>query len=484
MNPLDLSFRQKIPLWGSLLVVITALAVSATLMVQTYAELEEDLTIDAETLSRALIPTLFTALLEDNVWRAYETVSLPLRDRLSTERADKAENVIVVDRDLRVFVAAYPRAARMQKPLRDLDPELAMLAERLAGPHGDEAAAFHLPGSAHLFYSAPIAEDGAQLGTLVIVMAKASLMPRFFEIARYGGFAAALILCILLPFNWYWGRRMAEPLVQLAERMRDIGNQLPEKLDPSLYSHRDELGSLFQTYNKMLADLGAKEEFERQVVQSDRLAALGQLAAGVAHEINNPLGGMLMAIDTLKSHTVPDARTAKTIALLERGLGQIKDTVGALLVEARLKSRNLTASDIEDVLVLILPQAHKKILKIDWRNEVTDELWLPATLVRQVLINLLLNAVRAAAVQGQIACKILLASGRLRISVANDGKLLTAEQMTHLFEPFSPLSEDGQGLGLWVSYQIIHQLGGTIGAVRKDGRMQFDVELPVEEKPV
>jgi two-component system, NtrC family, sensor kinase len=215
--------------------------------------------------------------------------------------------------------------------------------------------------------------------------------------------------------------------------------------------------------------------------QSDRLAALGQLAAGVAHEINNPLGGMLMAIDTLKSHTVIDGRTAKTIALIERGLGQIKDTVGALLVEARLKSRNLTANDIEDVLVLILPQAHKKILKIDWRNGIVGELALPATLVRQVLINLLLNAVNAAAVQGQIACHVGLAAREMHISVANDGKLLTAEQMTHLFEPFSPISEGGHGLGLWVSYQIVNQLGGRIGAARKDGRMQFDVGLPIVE---
>jgi signal transduction histidine kinase len=189
---------------------------------------------------------------------------------------------------------------------------------------------------------------------------------------------------------------------------------------------------------------------------------------------------MLMAIDTLKSHTVTDARTAKTIALLERGLGQIKETVGALLVEARLKSRDLTASDIEDVLVLILPQAHKKILKIDWRNGMAGEVSLPATLVRQVLINLLLNAVQAAAVQGQIACHVAVAAGEMQISVANDGKLLTTEQMTHLFEPFSSLSEGGHGLGLWVSYQIVHQLGGRISAARKDGRMQFDVALPIE----
>jgi two-component system, NtrC family, sensor kinase len=304
-------------------------------------------------------------------------------------------------------------------------------------------------------------------------------MPRFYEIARYGVVAGAVILCILLPFNWYWGQRMARPLVQLTQRMQDIGKHLPEELDPTLYFHSDELGSLFKTYNKMLTDLKAKEELERQVVQSDRLAALGQLAAGVAHEINNPLGGMLMAIDTLKNQGVADPRTAKTIALLERGLGQIKDTVGALLVEVRLKSRNLTPNDIEDVLVLVLPQVRRKTLHLDWKSDVAGEVHLPATLVRQVLINLLLNAVHATGQQGQVSCHIRIADGAMRISVTNDGKILSAEQMSHLFEPFSPLSEDGHGLGLWVSYQIAHQLDGEITASRDTGRMQFDVRLPI-----
>jgi len=479
MNPLDLSFRHKLPLWGSVLVILTALAVSMTLMVETYKELEEDLVIDSETLARAMIPNLFPAMLQGDVWWAYETVSTPQREWSGKELPNKAENIFVLDNDLRIFVAAQPRVARTQTLFRDLGPEYAALAQRITSGEVREKEAFGMPDSPHLFVVRPIARDGEQLGHLVVMLTKASFMPRFYAIARDGMVAGAVILCILLPFNWYWGQRMARPLVQLSERMRDIGNQLPEELDPSVYSHRDELGSLFDTYNKMLTDLKAKQELERQVVQSDRLAALGQLAAGVAHEINNPLGGMLMAIDTLKNHGVADPRTAKTIALLERGLGQIKDTVSALLVEAKVKSRNLTPSDIEDVLVLILPQVRRKTLHLDWRSDVAGDVALPATLVRQVLINLLLNAVHAAGQQGQVSCHIRIVDGDMHISVANDGKILSTEQMSHLFEPFSPLSEDGHGLGLWVSYQITHQLDGEISASRNAGRMQFDVRLPI-----
>jgi len=479
MNPLDLSFRHKLPLWGSVLVLVTAMAVSATLMVQTYEEMEEDLIIDSDTLARALTPNLFSALLQGDVWWAYETVSSPQREIGTGELPNKAENLIVVDNALRVFVAAKPREVRMRTSLKDIGPEYAALAAQLERTGDPNEGAMDLPGYPHLFVVRPISREGEQLGLLIIVLTRASFMPRFYKLARYGFMAGALILCILLPVNWYWGQRMAAPLAQLTDRMQNVGKHRPKDLDPVHYSHRDELGSLFNTYNKMLADLKEREELERQVVQSDRLAALGQLAAGVAHEINNPLGGMLMAVDTLKNQGIADPRTAKTVALLERGLGQIRETVGALLVEAKINSRNLMPNDIEDVLVLILPQVRRKTLHLDWRNDIADDVALPATLVRQVLINLLLNAVRAAAHQGQVSCHIRQVDDSLRVSVANDGKVLTNEQMSHLFEPFSPLSEDGHGLGLWVSYQIVQQLDGTIAASRNGGRMQFEVALPI-----
>ena len=479
MSILDLSFRHKIPLWGSVLVVITAMAVSLTLMVQTYEELEEDLIINTGTLARVVGPQLFSAMLQDNVWQAFEAVDRSMREAALPGSPKIAENIIAVDFRYRVYVAADPVAARMDTPLAELGPDYAFVADHIQGIAGDQIGVLAPPGSPRLFFHAPIVDEGAKLGSLVIVLSRGSFLPRFYGIARYGLIAGAAILCILLPFNWYWGRRMAEPLVQLTQRMNEIGQQLPEKLDPTLYTHQDELGSLFQTYNKMLVDLREREELERQIVQSDRLAALGQLAAGVAHEINNPLGGMLMAIDTLKSQTVTDARTAKTIALLERGLDQIKETVGALLVEAKLKSRDLSGSDVEDVLVLVLPQVHKKGLHLDWQNDVDGDLSLPATLVRQVLINLLLNAIHAAKHHGQIVCHVRVDTSRLQVSVENDGKMLTPEQMSHLFEPFSPLSEEGHGLGLWVSYQIAHQLGGSITASRAADRMRFSVELPL-----
>jgi two-component system NtrC family sensor kinase len=479
----DMSIRYKLPLWGSLLIIATAFAVSASVMVQAYDELEEDLSINSQTLARALRADLFPALLHDDVWRAFSVISGAIR-RDEGDDADSgqvhAESVLVVDSALRVFAAADPRRAPVLTELRRLGPEFSQLAEHIAGMRGDQAAEVNLPASKHYYFVAPIADASARLGFLIMVYPKGAVLPRFVAAAAHGLLVGSIMLAILIPVSWYWGQRMTRPLVQLTDRMAEFREKkLPGDLDPGLYAHRDELGRLFAAYNAMVAELKVKDALVSQMVQAERLAALGQLAAGIAHEINNPLSGMLTAIDTLKCHGDVNPRTHKTIALIERGLGQIKDTVGALLVEARVKSRDFTAQDVEDVLTLVAPVARGKALHFSWLNHLEQDVPLPATLVRQILINLLLNAVQAAAREGVVNFELGSNEEQLRLAVANDGQPLTDDQIKHLFEPFSPVSETGHGLGLWVTYQIVHQLKGKI-AVERDpgGMMRFSVVLP------
>jgi signal transduction histidine kinase len=318
---------------------------------------------------------------------------------------------------------------------------------------------------------------------LVQIYSKKALHSRFQKSAGRAALIAVLVIVLLLPIGWYWGQRMAVPLVRLTERMEELGRRLPDDLAPELYDYQDELGRLYRAYNRTLRELRDKAEIERRMIHSERLAAIGKLTAGIAHEINNPLLGMLTALNTLRHHGEPGPRTLKTLTLLERGLTQIKDTVGALLVEAKVKSSDLSPQDADDVRTLIEPQARERGVSLRWDSRLGEPLPLPSSSVRQVLINLLLNAVQASAPGGEVSVAITIDGTTLSMVVINGGQILTDTQSAHLFEPFANADERGHGLGLWVCYQIVRQLGGDI-AVESEmreghGRTSFTVTLPV-----
>jgi signal transduction histidine kinase len=478
MRLFDLSLRHKMPLWGSILIVAATLAVSGAIMLRAYDQLKHDLVISSESLGFTLAKTLFTTLLHDDVWRAYELIRAPFHDE-GAQQAMEPTAIFVVDQQLRVLVSSEPMAMPILSNLASLGEDYPALADALRTKRPELTGAHEFPHSNRLHVSIPLIEDGSQLGTLVITHSKDVFLPRFFELALDAAGTGALVLAILLPLNWYWGRRMTEPLVQLAHGMSEIVTGAPAELRPELYAYNDELGELFTAYRRAAAEIREKTALEKEVMQSDRLAAVGRLAAGIAHEVNNPLGGMLMAIDTLKQRGTMDAATERTVALLERGLQQITETVGALLVQARVQARDIGQQDFEDVRTLVEPQAGKKFIHLEFELDLPKSLPLPAGFVRQVLINLLLNAIAATPPEGRIHVTANSTSGEFRLVVANEGQPPPPEILAHLFEPFVTGRESGHGLGLWVTYQSVKQLHGNISVECPEGEVRFVVGLPL-----
>lgn len=478
---LNLSFRYKVPLWGSLLIIGTAAIISSTLLLRSYQELKSDLLRDATTQGRTMATTLFPAMLHDQVWRAYEIIKAPFA-RDSGDNPGQAESFVVLDPRGQVYVSSSPESIPMLSDFKQFSPEFAALTEVIAQP-GNETRVLEPDASDHVFVATPIREEQARLGTLVQIYSKKVLQSRFQKSARQAALIALLVIVLLLPIGWYWGQRTAVPLIRLTERMEELGRRLPDKLAPELYDYEDELGRLYRAYNRTLQELREKAQIENQMIHSDRLAAIGKLTAGIAHEINNPLLGMLTALNTLRHHGELNPRTLKTLTLLERGLMQIKDTVGALLVEAKVKSRDLLPQDMEDVRTLIEPQAREKDLSLRWDSLLNTPLALPSTSVRQVLINLLLNAVQASTPGGEVGVHIESSGTMLTMSVINGGQVLSDRQTAHLFEPFANEDERGRGLGLWVCYQIVRQLGGDVAVQSelREGlpRTAFSVRLPI-----
>jgi signal transduction histidine kinase len=482
MGLFSLSLRYKLPLWGGGLILLSVLAVSAALMFKAYQDLKEDVRISAEGLGGILTKTLFSPLLHDDVWRAFEQVNAAFHGR-KPGNPIQPELIFVVDPVGHVVVSTAPEALPMTARLDQLGPGYAELNKMLDQPMPERTQSFDPGVGEQVFFVFPIREESAQVGTLVLAYPRDVFLPRFRGHALFAVLIGALVLAVLLPLNWYWGQRMARPLVDLSRRMaRAVQGGHADDPPREHYPYRDELGQLFQAFDSMRGEMRQKALLERELLRTERLTAIGRLASGIAHEVNNPLGGMLMALDTLKTRGGLPDHAGRTMDMLERGLKQIQETVGALLVQARDPSRALSAQDMEDVRTLIHPQVVKKSLQLDWRVDLPEQVRLPAAACRQILINLLLNAVQATREEGRVSLELIPSGAGLALTVINQAEAIPATHLEHLFEPFVSGREGGSGLGLWVTYQIVSQLGGRIAVDCGNGEVRFAVWLPLESR--
>jgi signal transduction histidine kinase len=468
----NLSYRHKTPLAMSLVIVVAATVVAGALVWQGYAREQASFIQHSQVLGKTLARTLRSALVHDDVWQAYEILLTPL-DR----SGDAGRVLVLLDPRGQVFAASEPRqfavlddfAQAVGDPLVAVEQRQSRVPAVLEGGDGR-----------YLYLLTPVlAEDGTILGRLVQRYDQTQLGPRLAEVAAGTLYAALAALLLLLPLGWLAGKRLAEPLSHLSECLTRVGRELPEAIHCEFPYGRDEIGQLAERFQGMVEELRSKQALEKHLAQSDRLAAVGRLSAGIAHEINNPLGGMLNAISNYRRRGGTDPHAEKTLALIERGLVQIRDTVSALLVEAKLESRALLPDDLEDVHTLIAADVQNKHLHLDWRNEVIEALPLPSAQIRQILLNLLLNAVQASPEGETVSCTLSGVDGRLVLAVGNAGTAIPERRRQHLFEPYFGEGEV-HGLGLWVTYQLVNQLRGEIVVDSVPGHTRFSVSLPLE----
>ncbi len=492
MRIADISWRIKMPLAITAVIVLTEVVVTTLLVTRTLRDSRRDLEASAASLGTVLARSLREPLLRDDLWQAFEVIRTPLAAR---DPDSALQGIVVLDAQQQVFVATDPKRIPVTTEAAALPQPLAALASSAASEDRFRFLLGRGPAGPELAGAGPIlAEDGTRLGTVLLDYDAKLYAQRLRSALTELALFSVPGLLLLVPLGWFAGKRLAEPLVQTAQALSRVGHEPPAQIARALpAASADEIGRLSAQARTMLDGLARKEALEREVMASERLAAVGRVSAAIAHEINNPLGGMLNAIDTATRHGRGDAFTRKTLGLLERGLMQIRATVNALLVEARLDSPRLTAQDWDDLLLLIEPQLAARSLKLYWQVEPATQLDapLPAHDVRQLVLNLLLNALQAAqAVDGGAAAielTVARSPGLLAVVVGNTGPDMPPERLSRLFEPFvaSTADDGGQryGLGLWVCWQIVQRLGGTIEVESNAGWTRFAVTLPLAEPP-
>ncbi len=259
------------------------------------------------------------------------------------------------------------------------------------------------------------------------------------------------------------------------------------------------LGKIIQAYDKILAEKEKqkaaeyKARIEHQMIATERLAALGTLAAGVAHEINNPLAiineaaGYLSLL--LKKKELADMPRKdvfeKALLKIEKSVKRARTITHQLLGDVGKRESVLGEIDmaelVSETIQLVRKDAKdKKIALILQKANDLKTIWVDPNQVRQILINLMSNAIHATSEQGQLSIQVDNIDGGISITVQDTGVGIPKENLEKIFEPFFSTKEPGEGtgLGLFVTKQIVENLGGSLDVVSRVGHgTRFTVQL-------
>jgi len=279
------------------------------------------------------------------------------------------------------------------------------------------------------------------------------------------------------------------PRTPVVEQVHDQHNNIFEVTFYPQFSEQGEVHDVI-CYAKNITE---KKEVERRIQQTEKLVAVGQLAAGVAHEINNPLGVILCYTDIIKENPDATREISDDITVIERHAENCQRIVSDLLEFARGRKTGLSKQQtsinelVETVMSMVRQQYMKQHITItSTLKEGLPFCFIDASRIKQVLLNLIINAAQAIDQQGEISITTRRSEQSVLIIITDNGPGIASEVLDKIFDPFFSTKEPGEGtgLGLSVSYGIIQEHNGEIKVRSTQNKGTcFTVILPIEEEP-
>jgi two-component system NtrC family sensor kinase len=266
---------------------------------------------------------------------------------------------------------------------------------------------------------------------------------------------------------------------------------------------RDEIGKLARRFNLMVEaikerDEKIKQQTQQVIVKSERLAMIGQLAAGVAHEINNPLAGLLIyiklmkkIISELKDSLPSQGDFSEYLTLMDREGKRCSEVVRNLLNFARQSEPFSQPININSVLREALSFLESQIIikdiKVEKKLDHLPQIIADFSQIQQAFMNIMLNACEAMEKGGvlTINTRSMEDNGMMEIEIKDSGKGIPPEILPKIFEPFFTTKKKGTGLGLSAAYGIITQHGGTIEVDSNlENGTKFTIKLPINHPEI
>jgi len=302
---------------------------------------------------------------------------------------------------------------------------------------------------------------------------------------------ATLLVYLVLHFT------IGRPIERIEKTVRDLARDddqesggLLLRLDRALRRLALELGEERRLNKSRLEELTASHDalvkLQAELVATDRLATVGKLASGVAHEVGNPLSGILGYLSVMRMRHSGNAELLDLVQRIEHEVQRIDQIVRGLLElgrPSRGKAQPIDVRPVIDSCVKLLGASRDfEGVKVD--IEGPSSLWLLAETgpLSQVLVNLLLNAAQAMSGQGRIVVRTEQTADSGRVVIEDEGPGLTAQAKARLFEPFftTKAAGKGTGLGLAVSRHLLSQFEGALEVGdRPGGGARFTIALPI-----
>jgi two-component system NtrC family sensor kinase len=335
----------------------------------------------------------------------------------------------------------------------------------------------------------PLAISTKSWGTLVVGFSLEPIEAQVRVIAMQAALVALLLMIGNSALTAIYVETLIRPILALNRTMkRAARGDLSVR---ALSRAGAEVRELAAAFNRMMDEIEESRERARvqqaQLVHTEKMVAVGTLAAGVAHEVNNPLSGILTCIESMRAHPDDRAMQERYLKLIHDGLRRIEHTVVSLLDFSRERALELAPTSVNHSLRHVVELATYQLrvghVEVVFELDADEPLIMGDSFqVDQLFLNLVLNARQAMPAGGKLTLRSIRRPGRVVVEVRDTGVGIPEDALDRIFNPFFTTREvgEGTGLGLTVSDSIVSSHGGTLEVESRVGQGSvFRVSFPM-----